>query len=104
MRFYCKKWNDAFLRYFLDSELFKNQIQEQLQGIQPNFGPTHLRKVVIPVPPIEEQKRIVTKIDQLMTLCNQLVTLCNQLETNIREKNETAACYANAIVQQIAAA
>jgi type I restriction enzyme S subunit len=51
----------------------------------------------IPIPPLNEQHRIVAKVDELMTLCDQL-------EANIRDKNATATRYAEAIVQQIAAA
>lgn len=33
---------------------------------------SELKKVLIPLPPVAEQKRIVAKIDQLMTLCDKL--------------------------------
>ena len=44
----------------------------QLVGMQPNFGSTHLSRTYIPIPPINEQKRIVKKVDQLMKLCEKL--------------------------------
>ena len=40
---------------------------------------------------------MVAKVDQLMALCDQL-------EASIRDKNDTVTRYAEAIVQQIAAA
>ena len=51
----------------------------------------------VPIPPLAEQHRIVAKV-------NELMALCDQLEANIRDKNDTAIRYAEAIVQQIAAA
>jgi type I restriction enzyme S subunit len=51
----------------------------------------------IPIPPLAEQHRIVAKVDEMMALCDQL-------EANVRAKSDTASRYAEAIVQQIAAA
>ncbi|WP_177419543.1 restriction endonuclease subunit S [endosymbiont of Lamellibrachia barhami] len=56
-----------------------------------------LNKMPVAVPPVAEQHRIVAKVDGLMALCVQL-------EASIRNKNDIAARYADAIVQQIAAA
>jgi len=56
-----------------------------------------LSRYRILLPPLAEQHRIVAKVDELMTLCDQL-------EANILDKNDTATRYAEAIVQQIAAA
>jgi type I restriction enzyme, S subunit len=39
---------------------------------QGNIGSTAILNLVIPIPPVNEQKRIVQKVDQLTTLCNEL--------------------------------
>lgn len=39
---------------------------------QANFNGTKLANVLIPLPPLTEQKRIVAKIDELMGLCDEL--------------------------------
>jgi len=41
-------------------------------GAQPNLNGIKVKATAVPFPPLEEQKRIVTKVDQLMTLCDQL--------------------------------
>ena len=51
--------NDDYLYAFLRSEFFKNQIESFVTGsAQPNFGPTHLKQMVIPLPPLPAQRRI----------------------------------------------
>ena len=47
----------SYMRAFLGSEMFLLQILRESQGsAQPNFGPSHLRKVLIPLPPQAEQE------------------------------------------------
>lgn len=64
----------AFLRLFIDTATFKSQMERQLVGMQPNFGSTHLSKVLFPLPPLAEQARIVAKVEELMALCDALET------------------------------
>jgi type I restriction enzyme S subunit len=72
LRFFSDEFEQNYLKYFLDSSYFKKQMELQLVGMQPNFGSTHLSRVYIPIPPLEEQKRIVNKVYQLMALCDEL--------------------------------
>lgn len=64
---------DDYLIRFLGSNEFARQIDGSKKGaaIQ-HFGPTHLRWMVVPLPPLAEQYRIVAKVDELMALCDQL--------------------------------
>lgn len=41
-------------------------------GAQPNISKVKIVGTVIALPPLEEQKRIVAKVDELMALCDQL--------------------------------
>ena len=52
----------------------KTQIETELtqQCGQANFNGTKLKNSLIPLPPLEEQKRIVEKVEQLMGLCDEL--------------------------------
>ncbi len=64
---------------------------------QPVISGRKVYPIVVGLPPINEQPRIVVKLEELMALCDLL-------EANIRNKNDTANRYTEAIVQQIAAA
>jgi len=56
---------------------------------QANFNGTKLQNSLIPLPPFEEQKRIVAKVDQLMALCDQLETKLKQTHTTSEKLVET---------------
>ena len=68
IRFRCldeKKLNMKYLNYFLNSEYFKTQINRLITGsAQPNFGPSHLAKVKLIVPPLETQRKIVAILEK----------------------------------------
>src|SRR5207249_73604 len=72
-----------YLKLFLESELYWTQLYEKSMGTgQPNVNATSLKSLVVPLPPLEEQKRIVAKVNQLMALCDELETKLRQAETD----------------------
>ncbi|MBW7874479.1 MAG: restriction endonuclease subunit S [Candidatus Cloacimonetes bacterium] len=80
LRFFHDKFAPRYLYYFVKSKCFKQQLEIQLVGLQPNFGSTHFCRLYIPLPPLPEQHRIVAKIDQLMALCDELEKLKKEQE------------------------
>ncbi|MDD4794701.1 MAG: restriction endonuclease subunit S, partial [Dehalococcoidales bacterium] len=51
----------GFLYAFLRSHLFFNQIEGFIIGsAQPNFGPSHLKRMFIPLPPLPTQRKIAS--------------------------------------------
>ena len=53
----------GYMRTFLSSTVFLKQILHESQGsAQRNFGPTHLKRVRIPLPPKEEQETLAATI------------------------------------------
>jgi len=62
-----------YLKIFLESPLYWKQLYEKSMGTgQPNVNGTSLRALILPLPPLQEQRRIVAKVDQLMALCDEL--------------------------------
>jgi type I restriction enzyme S subunit len=58
---------EEYLFIYLKSPLAANELQKYANGsAQPNLGAKDVRKYLIPLPPLAEQKRIVTKLDELL--------------------------------------
>jgi type I restriction enzyme S subunit len=75
-----------FLRYFVVSKPFLDQIEDHLKGSTiHHFGPTHLRQMLIPVPPPREQDEIAAILDQQTTRIDKQVVLIDRLEALLKE-------------------
>ena len=56
-----------YFTYFIKSPCYITQIAIQEAGSAiKHYGPTHLKQMVIPIPPINEQQRIVDEINSVM--------------------------------------
>lgn len=63
-------------------------------GAQPNISREKIIHTVAPLPPLEEQERIVAKVDQL-------ISLCDELETKLRQAEAETEKLMNAAVQHV---
>ena len=62
-----------YIALLLRSNLFKSAVEGQTTGISvPHISPGQVGNVVIPLPPIAEQKRIVTRLEEILPLCERL--------------------------------
>lgn len=78
-------------------KVFFEQKYEELRalaagGAQPNLNVGKIKEILIPLPPLEEQKRIVEKVEQLMDLCDEL-------EAKLRKEREDNEKLMEAVVK-----
>lgn len=62
-----------FLKLVIMSSAFQQQLLDVATGMTATgIKSSRLKEIPVPLPPLAEQHRIVTKVDQLMTLCDLL--------------------------------
>lgn len=68
-----KQINKLFLYYLLRSPYARKQFTKSAAGaVVQNLNADKVKELILPLPPLEEQQRIVEKVDELMQLCDQL--------------------------------
>ncbi|MCR5636145.1 MAG: restriction endonuclease subunit S [Clostridiales bacterium] len=73
--------NKEYFKWFIQSPFYIRQINEQKAGAAiKHYGPTHLKKMTIPIAPLEEQKRIVERIEELLPLIDRYEQAWTKLE------------------------
>lgn len=62
-----------YIALLLRSNLFRNAVEGETTGISvPHISPGQVGDVVVPLPPVAEQKRIVAKLEEILPLCERL--------------------------------
>lgn len=87
--------NPDYIKLFLETPLYWEQLIRKSKGTgQPNVNAVSLSNLVIPLPPLNEQKRIVEKVDQLMALCDEL-------EKNIEQSKKDCELLIQSVLQEV---
>ncbi len=80
LRFYGDLGCNDYLYHLTKSSFFKLQLAEQLSGMQPNFGYAHYSKILIPLPPFQEQIRITDIINGLLPVLSKYSSAQDKLD------------------------
>lgn len=64
--------NNKFTYYYLQSNKFRSSFMDNIQGIIGGVSIGKVRQLPVPIPPIQEQERIVTKIEELFAIVDRL--------------------------------
>lgn len=73
LRDFTNLMNKKYVCYWMNSSLFKKQVVENVSGTaQMNLNTNWLKNFYIPIPPLEEQQRIVEKIEKILPLVESI--------------------------------
>ena len=72
IRLFPKVSYDYFLHFFNSPTCISYMYDKQVDNARPNLSMSNIAKFMIPLPPLEEQKVIVEKVNALMGLCDSL--------------------------------
>ena len=71
-----KQLDNRYILYWLNSPIGTDNARKNIFGkgaSQGNLNVNNVRTFLVPLPPLEEQKRIVAKVDELLPYCDQLI-------------------------------
>jgi type I restriction enzyme S subunit len=89
-----EKLSVEYLYLWFRSPAFVNSIDPGRSNGVPHISTKQIEQLQICIPDIDQQHRIVAKVDELMALCDQL-------EAGLRRQEETAAALAAAMCQAV---
>lgn len=80
LRFAISRWvYRRFVKLVIDAPFSQEWMRDETKGVAlKGVNVADFRRMPIPVPPMEEQHRIVAKVDELMALCARLETSLDQ--------------------------
>jgi len=86
-----KKIESRFILDVISSPYIQINTIQNLRGIAyKGLNLNILKNFLIPIPPLPEQKRIVSKVDELMAFCDELETRLSQSQTDCDRLMEAA--------------
>lgn len=70
---YSKMLVPEYMKFFMESQLYWDQLRSgTIATAQPNCNGKTLAKMILPLPPLAEQQRIVDRVNELLAVCDEL--------------------------------
>ena len=86
---YSKNINAQFMKFFMESNLYWEQLRDGcIATAQPNCNGKTLGNMFIPLPPLEEQQRIVAKIEEVFAEIDAIEKNKELLKTHIKQTRQ----------------
>jgi type I restriction enzyme, S subunit len=84
-----------YIALAINSPLLQQQVWSNVkQSAQPCLYINRMQILILPIPPLAEQKRIVAKVDELMQMCDQL-------EASLRQSQQRASALAASAISHL---
>lgn len=78
--------NDDFLFYMIPTNIIKGELMKRSErSLIPSMSVNHLKEIIIPLPPFEEQQKIVSKLDALQKETKRLETIYTKKIADLEE-------------------
>lgn len=74
--------------YMLSSTFLKIAIRKDTRVAMPKINQEELNKIIVPIPPLSEQKRIVEKVHSLIKICDEQEKNITEAKENINKLNQ----------------
>lgn len=97
LRFFNDLGNNQFLYYLTKTDYFKNSLSSYSTGQQPNYGYSHYSKIPIPLPPLPEQQRIVSILDEAFAA---IARAKSNAEQNLKNAKELFESYLQGVFEK----
>lgn len=86
---------DSYLNCYFQSKLYWNSIEKNKSGaVIQQMPASKVVELVLPLPPLREQKKIAAKVDELLSVCEQF-------KVRLKEGQNTQIQLTDAIVGQV---
>ena len=89
---YNHNLNPQYLKYFMECPLYWNQLtQGTTKGCQPNCNGQTLSQMIVPLPPVEEQQRIVEKLNAILPIIDSMAVYGTKKKVGRQKQEEELA-------------